>query len=279
MSVRTLSASLLIGLLITAPTATALGQYQDDRDIRDRRVDPRYPGAREEQMLAAPEHLIDNPTAGTLKKGYFDVTLRVFGNGGVLTGTDIGLSNRFQVGINYGAESLLGENDPIWNPRIGFQVKLQLMQERWSMPAIALGFIDQGYGAYIDDYDRYTIKSKGFYGVISKNFYTLNVATGFHGGINRSLEDNDGGDSPDLFFGWDFHYNQDVSILLEYTAALNDRKADSPVGKGRGYLNLGVRWEFVRQLVMEVDLTDLLGNKKGTDQFGREIRIVYVEAF
>lgn len=278
MSIRNLTACLALGLLTMLPSAPAHGQYQYDRD-EDRRVDPRYPGAREDQLLAAPQHLIDNPTAGTLPKGNFDVTLRVFGNGGVLGGTNIGLSNRFQVGVYYGAESLLGENDPIWNPRIGFQVKLQLMEERWNLPAITFGFMDQGYGAYLDDYNRYTIKSKGFFGVISKNFYTLNVATGFHGGINKSLENDDGDDSPDIFFGWDFHYNQDVSIMLEYTAALNDNRSDSPVGKGRGYLNLGVRWEFSRQLVMEADLVNLADNKKGANQFGREIRIVYVEAF
>jgi hypothetical protein len=279
LSIRKLFACLTLGLLVIVPSAIAHGQYKNDRGDERRRVDPRYPGARDDRILDAPQHLIDIPTAGTLEKGKFDVTLRVFGNGGVLTGTNIGLSNRFQVGIHYGAESLLGESDPIYNPRIGFQVKLQLVEERWDLPAITLGFIDQGYGAYLKGSSRYTIKSKGFFGVISKNFFTLNVATGFHGGINKSLEDNDGDESPDIFFGWDFHYNQDVSILLEYTAAMNDNRSDSPVGKGRGYLNLGVRWEFSRQLVMEADLTNLLDNKKTANQFGREIRIIYVEAF
>jgi hypothetical protein len=269
------------GLLMAAvfiPPAAARAQSRSDPNDQ-RRADSRYPGARSDSPLDVPNHLIDIPTAGALPKGYFDVTLRIFGEGGALLGTNIGLSNRFQVGVNYGGESLLGEHEAIWNPRVGFALKLQLVEETWNLPAIAVGFIDQGYGAFLKEPDRYTIKSKGFYGAISKNFVTLNVATGFHAGINHSLEDGDGDKSPDLFFGWDFHYNQDVSLMLEYTAGLNDNAADSPVGRGRGYLNAGIRWEFARQLVMEADLTNLLKNKKGADQIGREIRIVYVESF
>jgi hypothetical protein len=280
LSIRTQIAVLALGVLSLMPAQAVFAQYRDDEDERERRRrEARYVAPQPSDQLAAPQHLIDNPTAGTLGKGYFDVAMRIFGNGGVLVGTDIALSNKFQVGVHYGADSLLGAREPNWNPRIGFEVKLQLFEEQFNFPAIAVGFIDQGYGAYIDSVNRYTIKSKGFFGVVSKNFYTWNVSTGFHGGINRSLEDDDGDESPDLFFGWDFHYNQDVSILAEYTAALNDNKAGSPVGKGRGYLNLGVRWEFTRQLVMEVDLTNLFNNIKSTDQFGREIRIVYVEQF
>jgi len=267
----------VIGLLCSATEVQAQGPATDAE--KRRQFETRYPGARSDSPLEVPNHLIDIPTAGALPKGYFDVTLRIFGDGGALLGTNIGLSNRFQVGVNYGGESLLGEREAIWNPRVGFGLKLQLVEERWNLPAIALGYIDQGYGAFLDLSDRYTIKSKGFYGVISKNFYALNVATGFHAGINRSLEDADGDDSPDLFFGWDFHYNQDVSLMLEYSVGLNDNAAGSPVGRGRGYLNAGVRWEFARQLVMEADLTNLLQNKKSADQIGRELRIVYVESF
>lgn len=279
MSIRAHVGWALCVVSLCCPLAGAQAQQRTTDAERRRQFESRYPGARSDSPLEVPNHLIDIPTAGALPKGYFDVTLRIFGEGGALLGTNIGLSSRFQVGVSYGGESLMGEREAIWNPRVGFGLKLQLVQERWNLPAIALGYIDQGYGAYLDEPNRYTIKSKGFYGAISKNFYTLNVVTGFHAGVNKSLEDDDGDDSPDLFFGWDFHYNQDVSLMLEYTAGLNDNATGSPVGRGRGYLNAGVRWEFARQLVMEADLTNLLQNKKTADQIGRELRIVYVDSF
>jgi hypothetical protein len=223
--------------------------------------------------------LVQIPTASTLPKGHFDATVWVFGNGGLLAGTSLGFTNRFQLGVSYGAESFLGHGEPVWNPRVAFQAKVQLIQESLKVPAITVGYDDQGYGWYIDSLNRYAIKSKGLYGVITKNFYTLSIATGFHGGINYSFENDDGESSPDAFFGWDIHFHREWSFLLEYSLGLNDNDPGSPVGKGRGFLNLGVRWEYSRELVLEAILTDLTGNRKDVERVGRELRIVYLQEF
>lgn len=268
-----------VACLLLAPFASGQAQYRDDGQD-SRQIDSRYPGARPESLAPAPRILVHNPTASTLPRGNFDISVLVFGDGGVLAGTSIGLSDRFQLGVVYGAKSLLGESSPVWNPRVGFRIKLQLIGEKYRIPAIAVGFDDQGYGAYIGGaVNRYTIKSKGLYAVLSKNFYTLNVATGFHGGINKSLEVDDDDRSPDLFFGWDFHYNDEVSVLVDYTLGLNDNTDSSPVGKGRGYLNLGIRWEYSKNLILEAQMTNLTKNKKGVNYIGREFRMVYLQEF
>jgi hypothetical protein len=271
-------ATIGMAILLLAPFGSTRAQYRDDADD-SRQIDARYPGARPESLAPAPRMLVHTPTASTLAKGDFDVSVLVFGDGGVLAGTSIGLSNRFQLGVIYGAESLLGESSPTWNPRVGFRMKLQLFDEKFKLPAMAVGYDDQGYGAYIETTNRYTIKSKGLYAVISKNFYTLSVATGFHGGINKSFEEDDLDKDPDIFFGWDFHYNHDVSLLVDYSVALNDNAKLSPVGKGRGYLNLGIRWEYSKNLILEAQITNLMKNKKGVDYMGREFRMVYLEQF
>ena len=54
-----------------------------------------------------PRILIDAPTAWTLPRGCFDLSLRVFPNGGIIGATNIGLSNRFMLGISYGAEAII----------------------------------------------------------------------------------------------------------------------------------------------------------------------------
>jgi hypothetical protein len=270
LSIRTLMCWFCVCLIL--PVVSAHAQYSD-KDI-----DTRYPGALTEDRIPPPRYLIIDPTASTLPKGNFDITTFVFGNGGLLASTAIALTNRFQIGVSYGAESLLGSSKPVWNPRVGFQIKLQLLDEKLKVPAITVGFDDQGYGPFIDSLDRYTLKSKGLYAVISKNFYTLNVGTGFHAGINRSFENGDGDENPDVFLGWDFTYNQNISVLLEYFAGLNDNGPES-VGQGRGYLNLGLRWEYSRRLVLEADLIDLLQNRTTADYVGRVLRIVYLEAF
>jgi len=270
LSIRTV----LVCLLLAALPSTLRAQYGSDTEPEG--TDPRYPGAKSEYG-PPPRYLIYNPTASCLPKGHFDAYVWVSGNGGLLAGTSMGFTNRFLIGVSYGAEGFLGTSAPIWNDRVSFQVKLQLLPENLKFPAITLGYDDQGHGPYIPEFDRYTIKSKGVYGVITKNFYTLNIATGFHAGANYSFETQDGEKEPDVFLGWDFQYNHDWSLLLEYSLGLNDNQPGSPVGKGRGYLNLGLRWEFSKELVMEAILTDLTQNRKDVEQIGRELRIVYLQ--
>lgn len=272
MSIRRIVLCLMMALLPSAAGA----QYGNESEPDNR--DSRYPGARAENG-PPPRVLIHNPTASTLPKGHFDAFVWVSGNGGLLAGTSMGFTNRFLVGVSYGAEGFLGTGEPVWNDRVSFQVKLQLLPEHLKFPAVTLGYDDQGHGPYLAAYDRYTLKSKGVYGVVTKNFYTLSVATGFHGGVNYSFETQDGEKEPDVFFGWDLHYNQEWSLLLEYTLGLNDNQPGSPVGKGRGYLNLGLRWEYSRELVMEAIITDLTQNRKDVEQIGRELRIVYLQEF
>ena len=60
------------------------------------------------------------------------------------------------------------------------------------MPAVAFGFDSQGYGFYDASAERYQIKSKGFYTVLSKSFWLLGPL-GVHGGAHYSLEDDDDG--------------------------------------------------------------------------------------
>jgi len=149
----------------------------------------------------APRKLVDLPTAGTLPKGTFQIGLRIYAGGGALGYTDIGLSNRFSLGIAYGGTDIVSNGDPEWNPRIGFNLKFRIVDELEFFPAIAIGFSDQGYGGYRSDYERYTYKSRGFYGVVSRSFYFYKWTSGWHFGVNYSREHDVDNDKDINFFG------------------------------------------------------------------------------
>ncbi len=87
-----------------------------------------------------PRWLIDIPTAGTLQRGYFDMGVRIYPNGGGLGFTNIGLSNRFTVGLAFGGEGVISNASPNWNPRIGFSLKFRLIDESMYIPAISVGY-------------------------------------------------------------------------------------------------------------------------------------------
>lgn len=238
----------------------------------------------------APRKLVDLPTAGTLPRGTFEIGLRLFAEGGALGHTDIGLSHRFSLGISYGGTDIISSADPRWNPRIGFSLKFRVIDEMEFFPAIAVGFTDQGYGKFRDDtqdgrnhsWDRYTFKSRGFYAVASRSFYFYRWTAGWHLGMNVSREDEGDGDSDlNLFVGFDATFNYNLALLLEYDAGLNDDRGEHPniSGKGRGYLNMSIKWLFADNLELELLLKDMLINRRESATLTREIRMMYIDAF
>ena len=222
--------------------------------------------------------MIDAPTAGTLRKGSFDTELRAFPDGGMLGVLQIGLTNRWQIGISYGGSDVISSNDPSWNPRMQFLTKLQVVSESMGLPGVAVGFEDQGFGLWVDSLDRYQIKSKGFYAVASKGYRGSNFTSSLHGGINYSREDKDD-DDVCFFFGADMIFDNNLGFVTEFDMALNDDRTPFSLGRGRGYLNAGVRWLLLERVFIEGVVKDLLQNRRDTDTIGRELRLLYFESF
>jgi len=228
-----------------------------------------------------PRRLVDMPTAGTLPRGHYDIGMRVYYNGGGLGYINIGLSSRFMMGISYGAEGVFSNMEPNWNDRIGFSLKFRLVDELEYFPAITIGFTDQGYGPWSDEFKRYVFKSRGFYGVVSRSFYFYKWTAGWHGGINYCMEDDTyEDDNFDAFVGFDATFNYNMALMLEYDFAINDNKSGSSLsGKGRGYLNFSIKWLFTNNLEIELIGKDLLINREESDTFAREIRLTYIDSF
>ena len=221
--------------------------------------------------------IIDVPIAGTLEKGSYVSSIRLYPNGGVLGALSIGLSDRFYFGVSFGGENIIGEGQVNWNPEPGLHLAYRILDENILLPAVAVGYNSQGYGPYQKETKRYTIKSRGFYAVASKNYAFLGDLS-FHGGVNFSLEKGDGDSDANLFVGMLKSLNPDVTLLAEYDFALNDNDIHS-LGSGKGYLNLGVRWLFARRLAIQFHVKNILQNKQNVPHANREIKILYLEHF
>ena len=241
-----------------------------------------------------PRWLVDLPTAGTLPRGYYTISFRVFNDGGAISSCDIGLSHRLQLGISYGADKVLSNDDPDWNPGLEFNLKFRIVDELEYFPAITVGYSSQGYGSYNYHFLRYTYKSRGFYAVVSRSFYFYQWTAGWHGGINYSRENEfDKDDNINFFLGFDATFQYNLALIAEYDVALNDDRANLPDGtlnemgtsgntfggKGRGYFNIGIKWLFTENLELEAVLKDLFTNRRESTTFSREIRINYIDSF
>ena len=236
------------------------------------------------QSYPPPSNLITLPTAGTLQRGSFSLEMRIQKFGGLTSLISVGLTDRFQLGISYGSANLIGDDSLIWYPKPETNLKYLLIDESESTPGISLGIDTQGLGKFNsgDSLMRYDTKALGLFAVASKNWVTPLGNLGWHFGSNYNfVETNDNDKDVNFFMGFDIEFNPELSIMLEYNAALNENNMTSKniaISRG-GYLNAGIRWTFVERLHIEMDFNNLMFDKKKVDYFNREIKITYIEYF
>ncbi|MBN1327446.1 MAG: YjbH domain-containing protein [Candidatus Cloacimonetes bacterium] len=230
--------------------------------------------------------LIENPTAGILQRGEAEISAKLFKNNGLIMGTRIGLFPRFMFGVSYGAERIVGNQDPVWHDRVEFNAKFRLIDETAKFPAVAIGYDSQGHGTYYKDAKRYDMKSKGFYLAASKNYLFLGNL-GFHGGVNYSLETEDDDDDINLFAGIDKSIGDVVVLLAEYDVAWNDNEDpdseseidDKIKGLGKGYFNASFDIHFTDYLVVKFSFYDIFENREDTQGSDRTISLLYYMKF
>ena len=249
-----------------------------------------------------PLNLVSIPTAGTLPRGSFTLESLIIKNGGIVPRLSVGFTDNFAVGVSYGVQNLIGDTKPSINkttPEV--QIKYRIFDESEKMPALVYGLDTQGRGEFHkQDYilsisgksdstrtlNRYNQKAWGMYIVFSKN-WNLMGNLGMHAGISKSLSENDDGDKDlNVFFGFDKELNRSFSLLVEYDAALNDNLTEDDYGaiqkitfgRGKGYLNAGVRWAISSNLMLEVNFNDINQNTEA-EYTNREIKVMYSESF
>lgn len=225
--------------------------------------------------------LVESPTAGMLQKGESEISTKMYNNNGLIVGASVGLFPRFMFGVNYGGEQLVGNQKPIWHDRVEFNAKLRVLDESNSVPALALGYNSQGHGVYHKGYNRYDIKSKGFYAVASKNYFLLGNL-GLHFGANYTLETDDDDNEVNLFAGLDKSIGNMVTFLLEFDPGWNDNddwKNHSIKGLGHGYLNGAVNIHFTDFLIAKISFFDMLENRENTQGSDRTLSLFYKMSF
>jgi hypothetical protein len=229
--------------------------------------------------------LIDSPTAGILQKGEAEISAKLYKRNGLILGTQVGLFPRFMFGVSYGAENIVGNQEPEWHDRVEFKAKFRILDETNVLPAIALGYDSQGHGNYHSSLERYDIKSKGFFGVLSKNYYFLGNL-GFHMGLNYSLEREDNDEEVNIFAGLDKSIGDAVAFLFEYDLAWNDNDdwkedtvGETLKGMGYGYLNASLDIYFTDYLILKIAMYDLLQNRQDTEGSDRTLSLLYYMTF
>ena len=236
------------------------------------------------QTYPPPTTLVTVPSAGTLVRGSYAMQMRVQKGGGLTSSLSVGITDRFQFGLSFGSANLIGDDSLVWYPRPEANIKYRIIDETESMPGISFGLDTQGQGQYndADSLMRYDVKAMGLYAAASKNWVTPLGNLGVHLGTNYNFaEVNDGDKDVNYFFGFDIEFNPELSVIMEYNAALNENDMTAKtmsISRG-GYLNAAIRWTFVEHLHIEMDFNNLLFDDEKVDYFQRELKITYIEYF
>ncbi len=215
------------------------------------------------------------PTAGILDKGLVSVVTEYLPLGVVIARLEVGVFDDISFGISYGGANIIGAGEVDWYKLPAVDIRFRLFKETLLVPAITLGFNSQGKGTFSEEIGRYSIKSPGFFGAVSKNFALLGYLS-LHGAASYSLETRDGDNFINLTGGFEKTLGESFSLVGEYDFAFNDNQSEI-FGKGNGYLNLGVRWTLGEGFTFGFDLRDLLNNKKlSPTTADRALRIEFI---
>ena len=224
-----------------------------------------------------PRYLVDLPTAGVLPHTSFAFDMEFYQSDGLLAGVSFGLFNRVILGASYGGTRIIGTESPSWNKHAGMAIKIRFLDETDALPAIAVGYSSQGKGSYVDSLQRYTVKSPGLYAAASKNYRLLGFLS-VHGGVNYSLEREDGSTGPNAYAGAEKSIGPFASAVAEYNFGLNDNNSRA-LGEGKGYLNAGLRASIGNGFTLGLYLKDIFQNQKDVTFGDRTLQIEYIARF
>ncbi len=223
--------------------------------------------------------IVSVPTAGVLPHGGY----RLYGSLGpessILASVAVGFFDRLMLGASFGLQEVIGRGDLSVNDRVGLTMRLRLLEETMTRPAVTFGIDTQGEGRYIEEEERYERKSRGAFVVFGKNYRFIDDLS-LNGGVNYSLENRDE-EGVSVFGGIEIGIVSWFGLLADYDAALddNDENVATSRTRGKGYLDIGVRFDYQDSLRFKFLFKDLLDNYRPESGVYRAIEVSYISAF
>jgi hypothetical protein len=222
-------------------------------------------------------NLIDMPAAGILEKGFVGVNNNVLPGGVVISRLEVGVFDNVSFGISYGGANIIGSGKVDWYNLPGVNIRYRFINESITFPALTIGFDSQGKGFEFENPNRYQIKSPGFFIAASKNFQFLGYLS-LHATANYSLEKTDGDNFLNFKIGSEKTIGESFSFVTEYDFGFNDNSVTS-LGKGNGYLNMGLKFSVGSGLTLGIEIRDIFNNKRwNTNAADRALTIEYIKS-
>ncbi|MDD5258992.1 MAG: hypothetical protein PHD29_03435 [bacterium] len=196
--------------------------------------------------------LVDIPTADIYESGTYNINLRVYGAGSVLTRLLFSVKF-FELGAYLDVDNATGNLDPKAHD-VQPLVKIRLYPGGQILPALAIGYEGQGENYYFKE-------PRGFYVVLSKEMLIPGLMLHL-GGNNKDYTYG--------FAGLSYTFEEQGSVFVEYERIRNMNDLTN------NKCNAGLKFQITQELGMEFDFKNI-GNRGS--EYERVLRFDYSGEF
>jgi len=215
--------------------------------------------------------LIDTPTAATLPRGAFNITMLGYEQGGILNKTAVGLHDNIFLGVSFDIEHVIGRDKVKFNIP-GVLARIKITDSIQDIPVL----ISFGYDSfYPESYQQinpdFTVNSRLIYGpylVITKPLFTGTLEHHLHIGVRLPVQPYYQPDESSMFIGYDLPLGQFVPMMEVEKILFNQYRLNEY------RFNTGIRFNLYDSLALEINF--MLTGKKETN---RVVNFEYAGSF
>lgn len=224
-------------------------------------------------------YIVDMPTAGVNPAKTIGINSLFMSEGGVLLYINYSPFRKFNCGISYSGNNIIGSEQMLFQKYPGVQISYRIIDEKLKFPAILIGVNTQGRGKYFAEDVRHTILSPGVYIASSKNFKWDAGYIALHGGVNFSFDQNGDKKMPNFYFGAEQSIGKRFAINAEYNACIDEKNTGYRYPNSFGTLNARLRCSLAERTTIDIALKDIFGSSTKEESIQRYIGIDYVIFF
>ncbi len=221
-------------------------------------------------------YIVDMPTAGVNPVKTIGINSVFMSEGGLLLYINYAPFKRFNCGISYSANNIIGSEQMLFQKYPGVQISYRIIDEKLKFPALLIGVNTQGRGKYFAEDVRHTILSPGAYIALSKNFKWDAGYIALHAGMNFSFDQNGDKKLPNFYFGAEQSIGKRFAINAEYNAGIDERNTGYRYPKSIGSFNARLRCSLAERTTIDISFKDLFGSSTKEKSIQRYIGIDYV---
>jgi hypothetical protein len=220
---------------------------------------------------------IDMPTAGLFPVNDYAITVGYLTDGGLSAQFFSSFYKFFNAGISFSGRKIIGAGDIELQKIPGFDFRFRIISESLTIPAIALGFSNQGTGNYIINLDRFETFSTGFYLSTSKNFKWKLGAVALHTCLNYSIDPEPENRTVNFYVGIEQSLGKIISMNFEYNFTNDD--SQNVILNSKGMFNSALRCSISDGVTLEFQFRDLFNHQKYSNGIKRQLFLEIIKSF